>query len=323
MIASARHPLLDLHPEVAAALAGGRAVVALESTLIAHGMPWPHNLQTAQALETQVRAEGAVPATIAILDGRFKVGLTNDQLERLARQGPALPKASRRDLAVLAARGASGATTVAATMILAALAGIRVFATGGIGGVHRGAAQSMDISADLLELARTPVAVVCAGPKAVLDISLTLEVLETHGVPVLGYQCDELPAFWTRDSGYAVDACLPSPAAIAAVMRAHWQLEGAGGLLIANPIPTEYALPRERIAAATAQALEDADAQGLRGKAVTPYLLARVSELTGGDSLASNVQLVLNNARLAAQVAVQVAVQFAGLALGGEVRRQL
>lgn len=297
------HPLLDLHPDVAAALAAGRPVVALESTLVAHGLPWPHNLETAQALEQDVRAGGAVPATCAVVDGRLRAGLAPDQLERLARDGPALRKASRRDLALLVAAGASGATTVAATMMIAALAGIRVFATGGIGGVHRGAPASFDVSADLPELARTPVAVVCAGPKAILDLALTLEVLETHGVPVIGVGTDTLPAFWIRDSGHPVDARLDDPAAIARVMQAQWQL-GGGGLLVAQPVPADHALPREPVEQAIAQALDEARAQGVAGKALTPFLLARIHTLTGGDSLRGNVALVRANARLAAAIAL-------------------
>ena len=294
--------LLDLHPEVAAAGAAGRPVVALESTLVSHGMPWPQNLETARALEDEVRARGAVPATCAVLDGRLCAGLAPAQLETLARAGPALPKASRRDLPLLLARGASGATTVAATMMIAARAGIRVFATGGIGGVHRGAPASFDVSADLLELARTPVAVVCAGPKAILDLGLTLEVLETHGVPVIGVGTDTLPAFWTRDSGFPVDARLDEPADIARAMQAQWRL-GGGGLLVTQPIAAEHALPRARVEAAIAQALADARAQGLGGKALTPFLLARIATLTGGDSLRGNIALVRANARLAAAIA--------------------
>lgn len=296
------HALLDIHPEVAAALAAGRPVVALESTLIAHGMPWPHNLDTGLALEHEVRVHGAVPATMAIVGGRLMAGLDGATLESLARAGPAVAKASRRDIAVLVARGATGATTVASTMMIAALAGIRVFATGGIGGVHRGAANSLDISADLQELARTPVAVVCAGVKSILDLGLTLEYLETLGVPVLGYRTDRLPAFYCRDSGFGVDARLDEPAQIARVMKAQWDL-GLGGLVVANPIPAEHAMAPEVVDAAIAQALAEAARQGISGKAVTPFLLARMSELTTGDSLASNVQLVLNNARLAAAVA--------------------
>lgn len=301
------NPLLDLHPDVAAALAEGRPVVALESTIISHGMPWPQNAETAAAVEAEVRAHGAVPATIAVIDGRLKAGLDTAQIQRLARAGTQVAKASRRDLPVLVARGGTGATTVAATMIIAALAGIRLFATGGIGGVHRGAETSFDISADLQELARTPVAVVCAGAKSILDIGLTLEYLETHGVPVIGYRTDRLPAFYCRDSGFGVDLRLDEPAEIARVMQASATLGFGGGMVIANPIPEAHALPRERMEAAIAQALAEARAQGIAGKAATPFLLGRVSELTGGSSLAANIQLVLDNARLAASIAVALA----------------
>lgn len=303
------HALLDLHPDVATALAAGRPVVALESTIISHGMPWPRNAETALRVEDEIRVHGAVPATIAIIDGRLKAGLSREQIEQLGRAGHAVAKVSRRDMALLVARQGSGATTVAATMIIAALAGIRVFATGGIGGVHRGAPLTFDVSADLQELARTPVAVVCAGAKSILDLGLTLEYLETHGVPVLGYRTAELPAFFTRDSGFAVDARMDAPSDIAHVMQAQWALGLSAGLVIANPIPPEHAMSRERIDAAIAQALAEAKAQGISGKASTPFLLARVTDLTGGDSLASNIELVLNNARLGAAVAVA----FAGL----------
>jgi pseudouridine-5'-phosphate glycosidase len=305
------HPHLEIHPEVAAALAAGRPVVALESTIISHGMPWPQNAETALAVQAEVRAHGAVPATTAVVEGRLVAGLSDAQIGQLARAGTTTPKASRRDLPVLLAQGRSGTTTVAATMVIAAMAGIRVFATGGIGGVHRGAATTMDISADLQELARTPVAVVCAGAKSILDLGLTLEYLETHGVPVLGYQTDALPAFFCRDSGFRVDARLDDAAAIARVMLAQWG-SGlgtglGGGMLIGNPIPEAHALPRALVDAAIADALADCVRQGISGKATTPFLLRRVNELTGGQSLAANVQLVLNNARLAAAVAVAYA----------------
>jgi pseudouridine-5'-phosphate glycosidase len=296
-------PFLDIHPEVAAALAAQRPVVALESTIIAHGMPYPDNVATALQVEAEVRAHGAVPATIAIVQGRLKVGLAPAEIEQLGQGGRDVVKVSRRDMAFVVAAGQTGATTVASTMLIAAMAGIRVFATGGIGGVHRGAAQSFDISADLLELAQTPVAVVCAGIKSILDLGLTLEYLETHGVPVVGYQTDNLPAFYTRDSGFKVDYRLDSPAAIAAALQAQWRMGLQGGVVVANPIPDAFAMPRTAIDAAIAQALQEALAQGIRGKESTPFLLARVSEITGGDSLASNIQLVLNNARLAAAIA--------------------
>ncbi len=306
------HPFLDLHPEVVAALDQGRPVVALESTIISHGMPWPQNAETALAVEAEVRSQGAVPATIAVIAGRLKAGLTPAEIESLGRTGQQAIKTSRRDLPFLVASGATGATTVAATMIVAALAGIKVFATGGIGGVHRGAATSFDVSADLQELARTEVAVVCAGPKSILDLGLTLEYLETHGVPVIGYCTDELPAFFTRDSGFGVDYRLDAPAGIARVMRAKQSLRLGGGLLIANPIPAEFALPRQLIDGAIAQALVDASLQGVAGKALTPFLLDRVNALTGGLSLSANIALVLNNARLAATVAVAFAAGGAG-----------
>ncbi len=301
---------LDNHPDVAAALAHGAPVVALESTIISHGMPWPQNVQTALALEAEVRAQGAVPATIAVINGRLKAGLSVAEIEQLGRAGDQVAKASRRDLAVLVAQRRSGATTVAATMIIAALAGIRVFATGGIGGVHRGAESSFDISADLQELSRTEVAVVCAGIKSILDLGLTLEYLETHGVPVIGHGTDCLPAFFTRESDFNVDVRLDSPAEIAAVMRAQWALGLGGGLVVANPIAPEFAMPRSHIDDAIDGALAEAAARGIAGKAATPFLLQRVNELTGGQSLAANIALVMGNARLAAAVAVA----YAGLA---------
>ena len=282
-------------------------MVALESTIVAHGMPWPHNLATALQVEEDVRAHGAVPATVAIVDGRLKAGLTREAIERIAREGPAVPKVSRRDMPLVVARGGTGATTVAATMIVAEIAGIRVFATGGIGGVHRGAQESFDISADLTELARTSVAVVCAGAKAVLDLRLTLEYLETHGVPVIGYGTDRLPAFWSRDSGLAVDARVDTAQDVARIMHAKWSMGLAGGIVVANPIPEAHEIARERIDEAIAQALDDARSQGIGGKDVTPFLLARVNALTGGDSLAANVALVRNNASVAAQIAAAYA----------------
>ena len=304
--ANASHRL-DVAGEVAVALREGRPVVALESTIIAHGMPWPQNAETAFAVEADVRALGAVPATIAIVDGRLKAGLARNEIEQIARGGHGIAKVSRRDMPIVVARGGTGATTVAATMIVAALAGIRVFATGGIGGVHRAAQSTFDISADLQELAHTPVAVVCAGAKSVLDLGLTLEYLETHGVPVIGYRTDRFPAFFIRDSGLALDARFDEPEAIASVMHANWQLGLRGGVVIANPIPAAFELDSERMERATAQALDEARAQGIAGKALTPFLLARVNAMTGGDSLASNIQLVRNNARLAAKIATAYA----------------
>ena len=298
------HPFLDIHPEVAQALAAKRPVVALESTIIAHGMPYPQNVATALQVEAEVRAHGAVPATIAILNGRLKVGLTQAEIEQLGQGGREVVKVSRRDVAFIVAAGQTGATTVASTMLIAAMAGIRVFATGGNGGVHRGAPQSFDVSADLQELAQTPVAVVCAGIKSILDLQLTLEYLETHGVPVVGFQSDNLPAFYTRDSGFKVDYRLDSAEAIARAMQAQWAIGLPGGMVVSNPIPEAYAMPRATIDAAIEQALQEAQTQGIVGKQSTPFLLARVSEITGGNSLASNIQLVLNNARLAAAIAI-------------------
>ncbi|MGB5108250.1 MAG: pseudouridine-5'-phosphate glycosidase [Formosimonas sp.] len=295
---------LDISPEVAAALAENRPVVALESTIISHGMPYPQNVQTALEVEATVRASGATPATIAIIDGRLKAGLSVDEIEQLGQAGHAVAKVSRRDLPFIIAKQAMGATTVATTMMIAHMAGIKVFATGGIGGAHRGAQTSFDVSADLQELARTPVAVVCAGAKSILDLGLTLEYLETHGVPVVGYQTALLPAFFTRDSAFKVDYQLDSAAQIAQAMHAARALNLSAGMVIANPIPEQYAMPTASIDAAIEQALREADEQQILGKQATPFLLARVCELTGGDSLSSNIQLVLNNARLASAIAV-------------------
>lgn len=294
---------LDIHPEVVASLAANQPVVALESTIISHGMPYPQNVETALKVEQEVRANGAIPATIAIIKGRLKAGLNGDEIEQLGQGGQSITKVSRRDLPLIVAQGKTGATTVASTMIIAAMAGIRVFATGGIGGVHRGAETSFDVSADLQELAQTPVAVVCAGAKSILDLGLTLEYLETHGVPVIGYQTEQLPAFFTRGSQFKVDYRLDDAASIAQVMSAKWAMALKGGMVIANPIPEQYALPNSAIDSAIEQALAEAVAQKIGGKQATPFLLARVCELTGGDSLASNIQLVLNNARLASAIA--------------------
>lgn len=298
---------LELSPAVKAALMAGEPVVALESTIISHGMPYPQNVETALKVEETVRSAGAIPATIAVIGGKLKAGLTHNEIEYLGKKGPDVTKASRRDLPVLVARGADGATTVATTMIIAHLAGIRVFATGGIGGVHRGAETTMDISADLEELGRTPVMVVCAGAKAILDLGLTLEYLETKGVPVIGYGTDELPAFYTRTSGFKVDYRIDTPEELAAAFRAQQGMGLGGGMLVTNPIPEEYSMDPARINAAIDQAVADSRKLGIHGKETTPYLLARVKELTGGDSLASNIQLVLNNARLAARTAQALA----------------
>ena len=300
------NPYLDIKPEVAEALAAGKPVVALESTIISHGMPYPQNLETARLCEAEARKYGVEPATVAMIHGQLCAGLTDEELEYLARTGPKVTKASRRDLPILVAKGADGATTVAATMIIAAMAGIKVFATGGIGGVHRGAETTMDISADLEELAQTPVAVVCAGAKSILDLGLTLEYLETKGVPVLGYRTKMLPAFYTYESDFEVDYRMDTPQEIADAIRAQREMGYPGGMLITNPIPAEYAMPKAKIDAAIEQALLEADEQGVKGKATTPFLLARVCELTGGESLKSNIKLVLNNVALASRIAAGI-----------------
>ena len=294
---------LDIAPEVAEALREGKPVVALESTIISHGMPYPQNVETALAVEQVVREHGAVPATIAMIGGRLKAGLTAEEIEYLGKAGQKVIKASRRDLAVLVAKAADGATTVATTMMIAAMAGISVFATGGIGGVHRGAEVTMDISADLEELAMTPVMVVCAGAKSILDLGLTLEYLETKGVPVIGYGTEELPAFYTGESGFGVDYRLDTPSEIADAFRVKRELGLIGGMLVTNPIPKEYSMPKAIIDAAIDKAVAEAEALGIRGKATTPFLLAKIKELTGGDSLVSNIALVKNNAALAAEIA--------------------
>ena len=298
------NPYLDIKPEVAQALAEGKPVVALESTIISHGMPYPQNVQTALNVERIVREHGAVPATIAVIGGRLKAGLTEEEIEYFGKKGQDIAKASRRDLAVLCARGEDGATTVTTTMIIAHMAGIRVFATGGIGGVHRGAETTMDISADLEELGQTPVMVVCAGAKSILDLGLTLEYLETKGVPVVGYGTKELPAFYTRQSGFSVDYRMDTPAELAKAFKTQNDLGFPGGMLVTNPIPEEYAMPLDTINAAIDKAIGECEAKGIHGKETTPFLLARVAELTGGNSLASNIQLVYNNAALAAETAV-------------------
>lgn len=294
---------LEISAEVKQALDAGRPVVALESTIISHGMPYPQNVQTAMAVEQTIRDNGATPATIAIIGGKLKAGCTPDEIEYLGKKGQAVTKASRRDLPVLIARGADGATTVTTTMIIAAMAGIKVFATGGIGGVHRGAETTMDISADLEELAQTPVMVICAGAKSILDLGLTLEYLETKGVPVIGYQTDELPAFYTRTSGFKVDYRIDSPEELAAAFRAKLEMGLTGGMLVTNPIPEQYSLDPDYINAAIDKAVEKSIRLGIKGKATTPFLLAEIKDITGGNSLDANIQLVLNNARLAARTA--------------------
>ena len=296
---------LDVNPEVEQAVREGRPVVALESTIISHGMPYPQNVETALAVEKIIRENGAVPATIAILGGRLKAGLTPEEIEYLGKTGTGVTKASRRDLPVLVAQGKDGATTVTTTMMIAHMAGIKIFATGGIGGVHRGAETTMDISADLEELANTPVLVVCAGAKSILDLGLTLEYLETHGVPVIGYGTKELPAFYTRKSGFSVDYELDTPAEIASAFKAQREMGLKGGMLVTNPIPEEYSMDPEVINRAIDEAIEASVREGIHGKATTPFLLAKVKDITGGDSLDSNIRLVFNNARLAAQVAAE------------------
>ena len=294
---------LDVAPEVAQALAEGRPVVALESTIISHGMPYPKNVETALLVEQTIRDNGAVPATIAIIGGRLKAGLSHEEIEHLGKAGRSVAKASRRDLPALVARGVDGATTVATTMIIAHMAGIKIFATGGIGGVHRGAEVTMDISADLEELAQTPVMVVCAGAKSILDLGLTLEYLETKGVPVIGYGTEELPAFYTDRSGLKVDYRLDTPKEVADAFNCKLALGLNGGMLVTNPIPKQYAMDPDEINATIDQAIKDADSLGIHGKALTPYLLDHIQKMTGGRSLDSNIHLVLNNARLAAQIA--------------------
>ncbi len=298
---------LDISPEVREALAAGKPIVALESTIISHGMPYPKNVETALLVEQTIRDNGAVPATIAVIGGRLKAGLSKEEIEYLGKTGRAVAKASRRDLPALVARGADGATTVTTTMMIAYMAGIKIFATGGIGGVHRGAEVTMDISADLEELAQTPVMVICAGAKSILDLGLTLEYLETKGVPVIGYGTDELPAFYTRKSDFGVDYRVDSPEELAAMFSAQRELGYKGGMLVTNPIPEEYSMDKAVIDAAIEEALAQCKAQGVHGKETTPFLLAKVVELTGGDSLESNIKLVLNNAKLAALTAAELA----------------
>ena len=301
------NPYLDVNPAVAQALADGKPVVALESTIISHGMTYPQNVETALKVEESIRQNGAGPATIAILGGRLKAGLSPAEIEYLGKQGQKVTKASRRDLSVLVAQGADGATTVATTMMIAHMAGIKLFATGGIGGVHRGAETTMDISADLEELGQTDVMVVCAGAKAILDLKLTLEYLETKGVPVLGYQTQELPAFYTRTSGLKVDYQVDSPEMLAKILKTQHDLGLHGGILVTNPIPEQYSMDADAINAVIDQAIAEAQEKGIHGKETTPFLLAKVKEITGGDSLEANIQLVFNNAKLAAQTAAAYA----------------
>lgn len=299
--------MLTIAPEVQTALREKRPVVALESTIIAHGMPFPQNVETARRVEQVVRDAGAIPATCAILHGRMRAGLSADEVDLLGREGHSITKASRRDLPYLISQGLSGATTVASTMIVAHAAGIPIFATGGIGGVHRGGAVTMDVSADLQELARTPVAVVSAGAKSILDLGLTLEYLETHGVPVLGYQTPDFPAFYSRKSGHRVDYRLDTPVDIARLLQTKWALGLHGGVLIANPVPEEWSIDFDDMERIIQAALLEAERQHIRGKATTPFLLQYIQQTTAGESLDTNIELVCNNARLAAAIAVEYA----------------
>ena len=299
---------LCIGPEVAKALAAGKPVVALESTIISHGMPYPQNVETALLVEQTIRDNGAVPATIAIIGGKLKAGLSREEIEYLGRKGQEVAKASRRDLPVLVARGADGATTVATTMIIAAMAGIKVFATGGIGGVHRGAETTMDISADLEELSQTPVMVVCAGAKSILDLGLTLEYLETNGVPLIGFGTDELPAFYTRKSGFGVDYRIDTEKELAEAFKAKEDMGLKGGMLVVNPIPEQYSMDPDYISQVIDEAIKEANSRGIKGKKVTPFLLAKVAEKSGGESLASNIQLVLNNAIVASRTAAALSL---------------
>ena len=292
--------------EVKKALAEGKAVVALESTIISHGMPYPQNVETALRVEEEVRKSGAVPATIAIIDGVPTVGCNREEIEKLGKAGLTVTKVSRRDIPIVIAKGLNGATTVASTMILAEKAGVKIFATGGIGGVHRGAEKTMDISADLDELSKTNVTVVCAGAKSILDLNLTMEYLETKGVAVIGCGTDELPAFFTRESGIKVGYRMDTPKEIAESMKAKEDMGLEGGMLVTNPIPEEYSMDVEVIGEAIDKAVKEAEEKGVKGKDITPFLLDKIQKITGGDSLASNIQLVLNNARLASQIAVEL-----------------
>jgi pseudouridine-5'-phosphate glycosidase len=297
---------LQISSEVKKALEDGKPVVALESTIISHGMPYPQNVETALRVEEIIRGKGAVPATIGIINGKLIAGLTSEEIDYMGKTS-GIAKVSRRDIPYIVSSGKDGATTVASTMIIAEMAGIKVFATGGIGGVHRGAETTMDISADLEELSQTDVAVVCAGVKSILDIGLTLEYLETKGVPVLGYKTDELPAFYTRKSGFPVDYNMDSPKGIADLLRVKWELELHGGVVVANPIPEEFSMDQSFITDIIEKAVLEAQEKGIKGKDTTPFLLAKIKEITGGDSLAANIELVYNNARLAAQIAVELA----------------
>jgi pseudouridine-5'-phosphate glycosidase len=298
---------LDIHSRIQQALANNKPVVALESTIISHGMPYPQNVETAMLVEQAVRDNGAEPATIAIINGRLTVGLDEGQINHIGKHGFEVIKTSRRDIPFIVAKKQDGATTVASTMIIAAMAGIKVFATGGIGGVHRHAEATMDISADLQELAHTSVAVVCAGVKSILDIGLTLEYLETQGVPVVGYKTKVMPAFYTQTSAYEVDYSLDSAASIAQVLSAKWRMGLVGGVVVANPIPDAYAMDPVAIEQVIAEAIVEMQEQGIYGKQSTPFLLSKIAKVTQGESLAANIQLVLNNARLGANIAKELA----------------
>lgn len=296
---------LDVNEEVKKAIEEGKPVVALESTIIAHGMPYPKNVETALNVEKIIRDNGAVPATIAILKGRLKAGLTPEEIEYLGKSKNVI-KSSRRDIPFIVAKGLDGATTVASTMIVAALAGIKIFATGGIGGVHRKAQETFDISADLEELANTDVAVICAGAKSILDLGLTLEYLETKGVPVVGFKTGELPAFYTRKSGFGVDYKVDSEFEVASALKAKWDLGLKGGMIIANPVPEEFQMDYDVINKAIDEALKEAEQKGIKGKESTPFLLAKIKDITGGDSLETNIKLVYNNAKVAARIACEL-----------------
>ena len=296
---------MDIKTDVKTALEEGKPVVALESTIIAHGMPYPQNVKTALEVEKIIRDNGAIPATIAILNGKIKVGLTEEEIKTLGKAKDVY-KVSRRDLPFILAKGLNGATTVASTMIISSLAGIKVFVTGGIGGVHRGAEKTFDISADLQELAHTNVAVVCAGAKSILDLGLTLEYLETFGVPVIGFKTEEFPAFFTRESGYKVDYPVDGEEELGKIIKTKWDLGLDGGVVVANPIPEEYAMDKDIINEAIEEALKEAEVKGIKGKATTPFLLAKVKDITKGESLNSNIQLVYNNAKVGANLAVEL-----------------
>lgn len=297
---------LEVSEEVKHALENNIPVVALESTIISHGMPYPQNVETALKVESIVRENGCIPATTAIINGKLKAGLSKEEIELLGKEGLKVSKVSRRDIPYIVANKLNGASTVATTMIIASLAGIKIFATGGIGGVHRGAETTMDISADLQELANTNVAVVCAGAKSILDLGLTLEYLETNGVPVLGNQTKELPAFYTRKSGFELDYAINSPAEFANVLKSKWDLGLNGGVVIANPIPEEYSMDYDIISKAINEAVEEAEKLGIHGKQTTPFLLDKIQKITAGKSLEANIQLVFNNVRLATQIATEL-----------------